>query len=313
MVCLSSLVGSNESHVAYNAAAALGLGVAAALRERMLKDPRILRRLEVVGRWPGPAVASRKSSTQPFHILSFLADIGIRRGDPGIEDVAAIVLDTMDERSMPLLPSREGVMGWAFCDAPTTLYALARMGFEDPRIAAGIDFIASKVGAQGCGCTVSPSFGSWRGPGRAGDPCPYATMAVLRLLSVAPEGREAPLRSCAATLLGLWEQSRHLHPYIFYMGDDFRKLKLPNFWYDILAVADALSLSPAGRDDPRFKEILSLILAKEGGDGFYPETTYLPWKDFDFGQKKLPSEWMAFFILRLASRTSPPRGSPRSA
>lgn len=34
----------------------------------------------------------------------------------------------------------------------------------------------------------------------------------------------------------LWENSLNDHPYIFYMGTDFRKLKLPFIWYDILHV-----------------------------------------------------------------------------
>lgn len=43
------------------------------------------------------------------------------------------------------------------------------------------------------------------------------------------------------SLLSLWENSRQRHTYMFYMGTDFRNLKLPYVWYDILSVADTLS------------------------------------------------------------------------
>ena len=40
--------------------------------------------------------------------------------------------------------------------------------------------------------------------------------------------------------MDLWQNSREKHPYQFYMGTDFRKVKAPLVWYDILHVADVL-------------------------------------------------------------------------
>ncbi|WP_091236078.1 hypothetical protein [Anaerobium acetethylicum] len=42
-------------------------------------------------------------------------------------------------------------------------------------------------------------------------------------------------------LLSLWENSLSQHPYMCYMGTDFRKLKAPSFWNDIVSVAGVLS------------------------------------------------------------------------
>jgi hypothetical protein len=304
MVSLSSLVDSKESYVAYNAAAALGLKSSERLRARMLADPRIINLAKELGSWPGPVIASHKSARQHFHILTFLAEIGVVPEDLGLEATVAAILRSMDGSAMPTLPSSQGKVGWALCDAPNTLYGLARMGAQDPRISQGMAFIASKVrpSGGGCGCEVSPSFGTWRGPGKAADPCPYATTIVLRLLSLEPERYEAQIRSCAAALLNLWEHSRELHPYIFYMGKDFRKLKLPSFWYDILAVADALSRHSSGLGDPRYGQMLALILSKETDSGFVPESIYRAWSEFDFGQGKKPSDGMSLRVRTIQAR-----------
>ncbi|TXT44310.1 MAG: phosphate transporter [Spirochaetes bacterium] len=308
MVSLSSLVNSKESYVAYNAAAALRLERAGRLRDTMLADPRIIGLARSLGDWPGPVIASRKSSRQHFHILAFLAEIGLKPENLGMGSVVAAILRSMDVSAMPTLPSSQGIGGWAFCDAPNTLYGLARMGVKDPRIAQGMDFIASKVrhsgggGGGGCGCEVSPSFGAWRGPGRAADPCPYATMIVLRLLSLEPDRYESQIRSCAAAIQNLWARSRDFHPYIFYMGEDFRKLKLPSSWYDILSVADALSRHSAGIEEPGFGEMLALILSKETDSGFVPESNYRPWKEFDIGQNKKPSDGMSLRVRIIQAR-----------
>jgi hypothetical protein len=304
MVSLPSLVDSKESYVAYNAAAALGLKKAESLRATMLADPRIIGLAKTLESWPGPVIASRKSSRQHFHILAFLAEIGLKPEDLGLEATVATILRSMDGSAMPTLPSAQGIGGWALCDAPTILYAVARMGSRDPRISHGMDFVASKVrpSGGGCGCEVSPIFGAWRGPGKASDPCPYATAVVLRLLSLKPDRYAAQIRSCAAALLTLWTRSRELHPYIFYMGEDFRKLKLPNIWYDILTVADALSRIPSISKEPGFGEMLASILSKETEAGFVPESAYRPWKEFDFGQCKEPSDGMGLKVRIIEAR-----------
>ena len=65
---------------------------------------------------------------------------------------------------------------------------------------------------------------------------------MLKLLRLFPEfcdGQE--VRAGIECLLSLWENSREAHPYMFFMGTDFRKLKVPYIWYDLLHVADVLS------------------------------------------------------------------------
>jgi hypothetical protein len=106
------------------------------------------------------------------------------------------------------------------------------------------------------------------------------------------------------TLLTLWDESKERHPYMFFMGTDFRKLKAPMFWYDILHVLDILSQFAWARKDKRFKEMLNIVEAKADGDGRYtPESIWTVWKDWDFGQKKTTSRGLTFFIQRIIERT----------
>jgi hypothetical protein len=150
---------------------------------------------------------------------------------------------------------------------------------------------------------VSKSLGSFRGPGRKTDPCPYATLVMLRLFNLL-DGYEEEKRAAVECLLGLWERSRETHPYMFYMGEDFRKLKAPSFWYDILSVADVLSLTRAARGDRRFEEMLDVIRGKGDGEGrFRAESVYLSWKGWDFAQKKEPSAWITYYANRIFERS----------
>jgi hypothetical protein len=104
------------------------------------------------------------------------------------------------------------------------------------------------------------------------------------------------------TLLSLWDESKEKHPYIFFMGTDFRKLKAPLFWYDILHVLDVLSRFEWARKDKRFGQMLKIVESKADGDGRYtPESVWTAW---DFSQKKIPSQGLTLFVQRILKRVS---------
>jgi hypothetical protein len=191
------------------------------------------------------------------------------------------------------------------CDSPLTVYALATFGLaaELPvKYAAG--YLAELVRDNGWPCAVSKELGSFRGPGRKSDPCPFANLAMLKALSAFDEwrGRQA-CRTGAETLLALWDESLTNHPYIFYMGTDFRKLKVPLVWYDLMHVLDVLSRFAWLRQDPRLQNMRSVLQDKMDEQGrFTLESVWMAWKDWEFGQKKQPSRWLTLLAWRIINR-----------
>ena len=87
------------------------------------------------------------------------------------------------------------------------------------------------------------------------------------------------------------------------MGKDFRKLKAPLVWYDILHVADVLSRFTFLRTDPRLMEMVQIMQTKADENGRYtPESTYQVWKGWDFGQKKVPSRYVTLRVMEISQR-----------
>ena len=288
----------------------------AAARSAMITHPLIQSLILELQSWPGVVLSSHKSASQHYHKLAFLADLGLTREDPGIPEILDRVLSHINEEGLVTLPmvipthyggSGQETWGWALCDAPTSLYALAKMGYkEDPRILKGRDYLVSLARDNGWPCKVSKELGTFRGPGRKEDPCPYVNLIILKCLALYDDTscREAA-RTGIETLFDLWANSRTKHPYIFYMGTDFRKLKLPFIWYDILHVLEVLSQFEVAVHDERFIEMLSTVTDKADREGFYtPESVWQPWKGWDFGQKKKPSLWMTFVIQRILKRVA---------
>ncbi|OQB38546.1 MAG: hypothetical protein BWY06_01956 [Candidatus Latescibacteria bacterium ADurb.Bin168] len=285
-----------------------------AARTAMLADPRVVGLIAGLSEWPGAVIASHRSAGQPFHRLNFLADLGLTVADEGVETIAnAVVARQSDEGlfQLPLdIPLQYGGPGkntwaWALCDAPLLVYALAKMGMtEDPRVVRAVDFLGALVRANGWPCVVSKELGKFRGPGRKDDPCPFATLAMLKALSQFEHLREGPeARTGVEALLVLWEASRTQHPYMFFMGTDFRKLKAPLVWYDLLHVLDVLSQFPFAASDRRMGDMVGTLRAKADTDGrFAPESVWQAWSGWEFGQKKAPSRWVTFLAWRVLRR-----------
>jgi hypothetical protein len=104
-------------------------------------------------------------------------------------------------------------------------------------------------------------------------------------------------------MLTLWENSQEQHPYIFYMGTDFRKLKVPLVWYDLVHVLDVLSQFSWLKGDPRLREMAAILKSKADDEGrFTPESVWMAWKDWEFGQKKVPSRWLTLLAWRILQR-----------
>ena len=259
-------------------------------------------------------VSNHKNPGLPINKLLFLLDIGLDRTVPEIDKAIVQILEHKDEngiyQSLTNVPkhfggSGEDVFAWSLCDAPSLLTALIMAGVDyEKHIKAGVEYLMTLQRENGFPCSVSSELGKFRGPGKKDDCCPYATLVMLKLLSIVPEHKNGiAVRISSESLLSLWEDSMLKHPYLFYMGNDFRKLKAPSIWYDIVSVTDVLSRFDYARDDPRFKEMVSIIAGKMDQEGmFTPESIYQKCKDWDFGQKKKPSPYLTFLCLRILKR-----------
>ncbi len=286
-------------------------------RAAMLASPLVQKLLSELAEWPGTVLASHKSASQLFHKLTFAAELGLRAADPGVNRIVERILEQASPEGPFRLPMNiaehyggtgQELWGWALCDAPLIVSALLRLGYEhEPTVQKALQYLTGLVRENGWPCVVSKELGSFRGPGRKADPCPFATLAMLKALAAADGLRGSPAaRTGAETLLSLWTQSTSQHPYMFFMGTDFRKLKVPFVWYDLMHVLDVLSRFPWLRNDPRLHAMLETMSAKADPQGrFTLESVWTAWKDWEFGQKKVPSRWLTLAAWRIQQRIEP--------
>jgi hypothetical protein len=104
-------------------------------------------------------------------------------------------------------------------------------------------------------------------------------------------------------LLKHWENQRERKLFLFGIGTDFRKLKYPFVWYDILHVVEVLSRFRFVHADSRFQEMVKTITAQADDEGRYTANSmYRAWQGWSFADKKQPSPWLTFLVLRILKR-----------
>jgi hypothetical protein len=285
-----------------------------AVRQNMITHAWVQRLLKELAEWPGSAVKRHNEAGHLLHKLAFVADLGLQADDPGMDAIVARILDHQSpEGPFQILVNvpihfggtSEDQWTWMLCDAPVILYALSKFGLQgDPRVRAVISHLLRLKRENGWPCAVAPEMGKFRGPGAKEDLCPYATLLMLKALAQSPEWLDsAPARSGAEAILNLWQQRKVRRPYLFAMGTDFTKLKAPLLWYDILHALDVLVRFPWLRTDPRLREMANTLRCKADEQGrFTPESVWMAWKGWDFGQRRKPSEWLTLLAQRAIRR-----------
>ena len=284
------------------------------LKNEVLKDKKIQSYIKDITNFHNSIVRNHKDPDLSIHKLLFLLDIGLGTDIPEIENAVKQIMTHKDKhgvyQSLTNIPPHYGgkgedVFGWCLCDAPLLLMALLKAKIDyQQHIKRGVEHLVGLYKKQGFPCSVSEEHGTFRGPGRKDDCCPYATLIMVKLLSEIDEYKNSDIvKNGVEVILSLWENSLKQHPYMFYMGTDFRKLKAPVMWYDIVSVVDCLSKFDFVKTDLRFCEMVDLIKGQQDAEGmFTPQSVYQKFKGWDFGQKKMVSPYLSYLCIQLLKR-----------
>ncbi len=287
-----------------------------AARTVMLAHPQVKQLMAEAATWPGPPLKRHNDASHPLYKLSTLADFGVQAHDREIASLIKTVLAHPSPQgafqTMVNIPAAFGgtnkdMWTWMACDAPTLLYVLLAMGKGDDRRAKkALAHLTSLVEENGWRCTVAPEL-KFREPGRKADPCPIANVYALKALAQTPDLLDSPAAHTGAEmLLSHWEHQKGSKFYLFGIGTDFRKLKYPFVWYDLLHMADVLSRLPFVRADARFRAMVKAFRVQADAQGRYTAgSMYQAWKGWSFADKKQPSPWLTFLALRICQRVEP--------
>lgn len=287
-------------------------------RARMLAHPKVVALIEHAGEWGERTLKRHNDASHSLYALSTLADFGLTANDPGMMDVIDRIMAHISSegpfQTLVFIPgafggSDDDIWTWVACDSPTLLYALLSFGLRnDPQVQTAVRHLVELAEENGYRCAAAAELGRFKGPGRRTDPCPIANVYALKALSLVPEQCNSQAAHLAAEmLLGHWVRQKENKYFLFGIGTDFRKLKYPFVWYDILHFADVLSRPSYVKGDSRFAQIFHTITDQADQDGRFTATSmYMSWKGWSFADKKNPSPWLTYLVLRIGKRIGQP-------
>jgi hypothetical protein len=276
-------------------------------RAECIRHP-VVRQLVADARgWPAGTTGSHQSAKDLLNRLTVLPDLGLRRGDPGVDMVRKKLLGGVGGdrllRSPVILPRAKEAVTMFDVDGQDPLVAVAGLGYgDDPDVVTATRALLAI--RKDDGGFVWPDAKSPIPCRKDVGGCPYPALKLLRLLARVPVFcGEAFARPSTELLLSLWARRDKERRYGFGMGETFAKLKYPFIWFDIMHLVEALSPFRWVWSDTRFLEIVATVTRKADAEGrFTPESVWMPWKGQCFAQKTAPSPWLTVVVHRMLRR-----------
>jgi hypothetical protein len=257
--------------------------------------------------------------------LNLLADMGVKAGDFGrVEALVDGMLAQQDARGRfhaagPDTGRPKPESGSLLCDTNVVADVLLRFGRGGQRgVVRALERMTADLAAtpQGRAWQCVPEQRVFfRMPGRGADVCPQVTLEGLRAFSQLPREKRPPrIAEAARTPLEVWRRRTGERPYDFGHGYQFKSVKWPNFWYDVLWVLETVGRYPELWRGPRARsedrrsvaELAACLIAYNfDGDGrVTPRRVYRGFTDFSFGQKHDPSPFATSRCLIALSRVA---------
>jgi hypothetical protein len=278
-------------------------------KKMMLADERIASMLLACKAWPKLPLKRHNDANHMIHKIGLLLDLGLDNTDEGMRKIAQNILahQSDDGAFLTLLNvsknfggSGEDEMQWIVCDFPILLYTLLKLGYEDNDSVIKAVFRLKAIAADN-GWRCVGSVEKFRGPGKKADHCPYGTLVSLQAFSqLSKYHNEDFIKAGIDAIFDHWINAKLRKIYLFGIGTDFKKLKYPNVWFDIGHVLRVLSQFDYAKKSPAYHQMLSIVLDKQQADGgFVPESIYMAYRGWDFGQKKESSDMLTYQIYRI--------------
>ncbi len=285
-------------------------------RKELINHPFVNTILTELSDWM-PKAATRNNDPQIHYFkLRMLADFGLSKRDKGISAIKQKAITHVIDNHFAcrgVEPSRpkkgekytkpnllDDVWHISPCNSPMITYALKALGFDDAPVKKAIKALRDAWNSEiGWFCHYFFVDSQFK---REQAGCPMAGLMALELFSLVPELKESIYAQNAFVPL---VYHKNLGKSIYYFGRSkkFWTFKYPFVWYNGLYLVDVLSRFSFTKDSPLLSECINWIESNQDSQGRFKATSiFLPYKQWDFGQKKEPSPWITFLCCRILKR-----------
>ena len=234
----------------------------------------------------------------PYWDLFFLADLGYKAPDLGINREIEVFLNSQSERGTFI--TEFGMEPGYFCKSAIVLSSSARLGYQNnPHVKKYIRHLLPLRRLDG-GWYCNPNHDI--GAALQDEPsCPQDNLNILLLLGQYEEFRHDPGFDGAIDLLLRHWEMRNTGAQIVYfgVGRRYQALSYPAARYGVLRVLDALSLFPSAVRKTSFHSMLEFVRRKAVAGKYLVETP-TPYTNLE--PPNQPNRLLTFIIQRIEKR-----------
>lgn len=285
-------------------------------KKELCNDPQIKDLIAESLDWIPEAPTRNNDPKISYYKLRMLADFGLSMKDKGIKEITDKATEHIEDDmfairgALPERPKRgekfvkpdpyADVWHVLPCNSPIITYSLLCLGLNNSQVKKAVGKLKEKWDTkQGWFCHlffVSSQFKKLQ----VG--CPMAGLMALEVFSQVPGLKESKYAENAYEPLKF---HREYGKTIYYFGRSrkFWTLKYPFVWYNALYLAEVLTRFDFLKKEELVKELIEWIENSQDKNGrFKPTSVFMPYKGWDFGNKKEPSPWITFLCYRILKR-----------
>jgi hypothetical protein len=278
-------------------------------KQALLNHPNVQALIEQTAEWFPTSITRHNVPTLSHYKLRMLTDFGLTKDDPGLADIIdkatahtenqmPAARQTLPEQGKERKKRDPQADEWHAmpCDAPILLYSLLRVGVNTPQVQQSIETLAKRWHTpQGWFCDFFFVRGMFK---KLQIGCPMAGLMALEVFSQVPELKESEAaRNAYAPLKYHRDSGKSL--YYFGRSKKFWTFKYPFVWYNALYLADVLARFDFLKEEELVRKLVNWIEQSQDDQGrFTPTSMFMPYKGWDFANKKEPSPWITFLCCR---------------
>jgi hypothetical protein len=281
--------------------------------EELTQNQQIQTLITEINEWFPQSITRHNVPYLSHYKFLMLAEFGLEKTEGEIPEIIKTVTSHVDKNSFSIrqtLPQKgEGFSKpdpqadeWHAmpCDSPLITYSLLLLGHKDEQVQKSIEslnkFWETK---QGWFCHFFFVDGQFK-KHKIG--CPMAGLMALQVFSQVPELKESVYAKNAYEPIK-FHRAFGKSIYFFGRSKKFWTFKYPFVWYNALYLADVLTRFDFLKDEELVKELVKWIETAQDENGrFKPTSIFMPYKSWDFGNKKEPSPWITFLCCRILKR-----------
>lgn len=282
-------------------------------KKELIKHPLIRSLLEETEQWLPKAATRNNDPKLSYYLLRMLSDFGLNINDFGRDRIIQkVVFNTVEDmfavRGLGPITERQGkeyvptdpntdIWHVSPCNSPIITYTLLNSGYNSDKVMKAVNALKEKWDTpQGWFCHFFFVEGQYK---KLQVGCPMAGIMALEVFSLIPELKESKYAQNAFEPI-LFHRDYGRILYYFGRSKKFWTMKYPFVWYNALYLADVLTRFDFLKGNDLVEDLIKWIESCQNEAGRFTATSvFLPYKEWDFGNKKEPSPWITYLCCRI--------------